>query len=257
MDGFVVFLRKELREAWQTSRLPVIALIFFALGLMSPLLAKYTPELVSSLAGPVQIVVPPPQTADAVDQFLKNVGQDGIIIAILLAMGIVAREKERGTAAFVLTKPVSRPAFLVAKLAWLAATLGIGLAIAGIATYIYTALLFTPLSVGGFLVCCLLVLLSLLAFAAITFLGSTLVSSSLPAAGIGLAAWLVLAIVSALPRIGDYTPLALLDPARAIALGAAPQHLSQSLLGTCGLIGVTLALAWLSFRSQELAAAAR
>ena len=74
--------RKELREAWRTSRLPVIVLIFFALGLMSPLLAKYTPELLKSLGGSITIVVPPPQTSDAVDQFLKNVGQNGIIIAI-------------------------------------------------------------------------------------------------------------------------------------------------------------------------------
>ncbi len=256
MDGFVVFLRKELREAWRTSRLLVIALIFLAFGLMSPVLAKYTPDLLKSLGGSVQIVIPPPQTADAVDQFLKNVGQNGIFVAILLAMGIVAREKERGTAAFVLTKPVTRLAFLVAKLAGLVATLSVGLVIAGIGDYLYTALLFTPLSVGGFLVSCLLVLLSLLAYATITFLGSTLTPSSLPAAGIGLAAWLLLAIVGTLPNIGDYTPGALLGPARAIALGTAPQHLGQSLLGTCFLIGAAVVLAWLSFRSQELATAA-
>src|SRR5215813_14212093 len=131
MDGILVFLRKELREGWRTSRLPVIVLIFFAFGLASPLLAKYTPELVSSLAGPVQIVVPPPQTSDAIDQFLKNVGQNGILVAILLAMGAVAREKERGTAAFVLTKPISRAAFLAAKLGALLVTLGSGVAVAG------------------------------------------------------------------------------------------------------------------------------
>ncbi len=254
MDSFVVFLRKELREAWRTSRLPVIVLIFFALGLMSPLLAKYTPELLKSLGGSITIVVPPPQTSDAVDQFLKNVGQNGIIIAILITMGIVAREKERGTAAFVLTKPLSRPAFLAAKLAGLVTTLGIGLAVAAVATYVYTALLFSPLSVGGFIVSTLLLLLSLLAYAAITFLASTLVSSSLPAAGIGLAGWLLFSILSSLPKIGDYTPGGLLAPARAIALGTAPEHLGQSLLGTCALIVVAVALAWLSFRSQELVA---
>jgi ABC-2 type transport system permease protein len=254
MDGFLVFLRKELREGWRTSRIPVIVLIFFAFGLMSPLLAKYTPELLKSLGGAIQIVVPPPQTADAVDQFLKNVGQNGIIVAILLAMGVVAREKERGTAAFVLTKPVSRPAFLAAKLAGLVVTLGIGLAVAGIATYIYTALLFAPLAAGGFILSCLLVLLSILVYAAITFLASTLVSSSLPAAGIGLAGWLLLSLLGALPKIGDYTPGGLLTPARAIALGTAAEHLGQSLLGTCGLIVAAVLLAWLSFRSQELAA---
>lgn len=255
MDGFGVFLRKELREGWRTSRIPVIVVIFFAFGLMSPLLAKYTPELLKSLGGSVQIIVPPPQVSDAVDQFLKNVGQDGIIVAILLAMGVVAREKERGTAAFVLTKPVSRPAFLAAKLGGLVATLGVGVAVAAAATYIYTALLFTPLSAGGFILSCLLVLLSILVYAAITFLASTLVSSSLPAAGIGLAAWLLLSLLGALPKIGDFTPGGLIAPARAIVLGTTPEHLGQSLLGTSILIVVSVVLAWLSFRSQELAAA--
>lgn len=254
MDGFVVFLRKEIREAWRTSRLPVIVLIFFVFGLISPLLAKYTPELLKSLGGSITIVVPPPQISDAVDQFLKNVGQNGIIVAILLTMGLVAREKERGTAAFVLTKPLSRSAFLAAKFAGLVTTLGAGLAAAAIAAYIYTALLFSQLSVGGFIVSTLLVLLAVLAYAAITFLASTLVSSSLPAAGIGLAGWLLLSLLGALPKIGDYTPNGLFAPARAIALGTTPDNLGQALLGTCGIIVVAVTLAWLSFRSQELAA---
>ena len=53
---------------------------------------------------------------DAADQFLKNLGQAGILTAILLAMGSVANEKERGTAALILSKPASRGAFLGAKL---------------------------------------------------------------------------------------------------------------------------------------------
>ena len=49
-------------------------------------------------------------------QFLKNLGQTGILAAILLAMGSVAAEKERGTAACSSPSPLSRGAFLAAKL---------------------------------------------------------------------------------------------------------------------------------------------
>lgn len=253
MDGFGVFLRKELREAWRTSRLPVIAGIFFIFGVMSPLLAKYTPEILQSVGGSVKIIVPPPQAADAVDQFLKNVGSYGIFAAILLAMGLVAREKERGTAAFVLTKPLSRPAFLSAKLVALLLTLGVGIAVAGITSYAYTAMLFTPTPVAGFLGCCALVLVMLLAYGAITFLASTLMGSALPAAGIGVAAFVLLAILGALPNVGDYTPNGLMAPARALALGTPPPHLAASLLATLALIALSLLLSWLSFRSQEQA----
>jgi len=41
-------------------------------------------------------------------QIVRQVSQFGMLIAFLLAMGSVAGEKERGTAPFVLTKPVSR-----------------------------------------------------------------------------------------------------------------------------------------------------
>jgi ABC-2 type transport system permease protein len=256
MNGFAVFLRKELREAWRTARLPVVVGIFFIFGALSPVLAKYTPEILKSLGGGVQIIVPPPQAADAVDQFLKNVAGNGIFVAILLTMGLVAREKERGTAAFALAKPLTRPAFLVAKLVALLLTLGVGIAVAGAATYVYTAMLFSSLSVPGFMGCCALVLLMLSAYAAPTFLGSTLVRSQLPAAGLGIAAWLIIAILGALPKVGEYTPSALLESARAVALGMQPQHLGTALLGTLGLIVAALLLAWLSFRSQELPAAA-
>ena len=99
MTGFRVLLRKELLEQWRTLRLPVVAAVFLLVGLSSPLLARFTPELLDALGGSqLQIVLPTPTAADAVDQLIKNVSQFGILVAVLLAMGSVATEKERGTA---------------------------------------------------------------------------------------------------------------------------------------------------------------
>ena len=162
MEGFSVFLRKELREAVRSNRLLVVVAVFVVLGIISPLTAKYTPELLKAIGTGqpgVQITFPTPTVADSIAQFLKNVAGTGIFIALLLPMGMVAREKERGTAAFVLTKPISRAAFLAAKLVALLALLGAGVALAALVTYIYTAILFEPMTVGGFIGCSLLVLL--------------------------------------------------------------------------------------------------
>src|SRR5215475_9653098 len=180
MDGFAIFLRKELRESLRTNRLLVVVAIFAVLGIISPLSAKYTPELLKSLgtgSSGVTLILPTPTVKDAIAQFIKNVAGTGIFIAILLPMGMVAREKERGTAAFVLTKPLSRAAFLGAKLFALVALLGIGVALAAAITYLYTAILFEPMSVGGFIACSALVLLSLIVYGLLTFLGSTLARS--------------------------------------------------------------------------------
>jgi ABC-2 type transport system permease protein len=255
MDGFAIFLRKELRESLRTNRLLVVVAIFAVLGIISPLAAKYTPELLKSLgtgSGGVTIILPTPTVRDAIAQFIKNVAGTGIFVAVLLPMGLVAREKERGTAAFVLSKPLSRPAFLTAKLVALGLTLTAGVAIGALATYWYTALLFTPISVAGFLAASLLVLLYLLVYASFTFLGSTLVRAQLPAAGIGLVGWIIVSILSIFPDIKKFTPEGLLDPASALALGLTPEHLWISVAASFGLLIVVLLLAFLSFQGQEL-----
>lgn len=255
LDGFFAFLRKELRESWRTGRLPVVALVFFVFGLISPLTAKYLPDILQSAAGPVKIIAPPPQVADAVDQFLKNVGSNGIFVAILLAMGMVAREKERGTAAFVLAKPLTRQAFLAAKYVALSVTLGVGVAVAAIADYVYTALLFKPLPIGGFIACAALTLLLLLVYGAVTFLASAALPSTLAAAGAGIASLVVFAALSMQPDVGHFLPTGLMGPARSLALGFSPSHLGAALAGNIALVVVALALAWLTFRHKEFSSA--
>ena len=70
-------------------------------------------------------MIPEPTVADAVAQFTKNIGQFGVLIAILVTMGSVATEKERGTAAFLLTKPIGRGAFVAAKVVAIGALLAL------------------------------------------------------------------------------------------------------------------------------------
>jgi ABC-2 type transport system permease protein len=255
MTGLAVFLGKELREHWRTRRLLVLAIVFVAFGIGSPLLARFTPELIATLTADEGLVidVPPPTLADAVAQFVRNLGQTGVLAAILLAMGSVAGEKERGTAALWLTKPLSRGAFLGAKAAGLAAVLGIGVLGAGIGGFAYTALLFETPQIAGWVAACVLLLLQMSAYAAVTFLGSTLTRSPLAAAGIGIGLLVAIAVVGALPVIGAWTPAGLAEAA--LAVGSAsdvPESAWRSVIATLALIATALAIAGLAFRRQEL-----
>jgi len=253
MAGFAVLLRKELLEQWRTLRLPVVAAAFLLAGITSPLLARFTPELIDALGGGlIQIEVPTPTSADAVDQLIKNVSQFGILVAVLLAMGSVATEKERGTAALILTKPAGRGAFLVAKLAAIGGTLAIAMALAAIAAWFYTLVLFEALPVAGFAASAVLQWLAIVAFAAITFLGSTLTRSALAAAGIGVVALIVIGILSVFPAIAPFLPVGLNAPARALALGQPVEDAWKPILATIVLIAAAGGLAWASFRRQEL-----
>jgi ABC-2 type transport system permease protein len=171
-------------------------------------------------------------------------------------MGSVAGDRERGTAALVLTKPVGRVAYLVAKLVALAALLGGSVAISGVAAATYTAVLFKPLPLLGFAGAVALVWAGLLVPAAITFLGSVVGRSPAAAAGLGFA-WVVLGgIAGALPTIGPDMPASLTGQARALALGVGPGPtagpLAAPLLGTVLILSVAVVITWRAFARQEL-----
>lgn len=253
MTGFGVLLRKELLEQWRTMRLPIVTAVFLLLGLSSPLLARFTPEILKAVGGDqFQIVLPTPTAADAFGQHAKNLSQFGILVAVLLAMGIVATEKERGTAGLILTKPAGRGAFLVSKLVAIAATLGIATAIAGAGAWFYTLVLFEPLPVAGFAAATVLQWLGLVVFAAITFLGSTLTRSALAAAGLGVAAFIVIGILSIVPPLVPFLPLGLGQPAQALALGLPGVDVVVPVVANVGLIAALVGVSWLAFRRQEL-----
>jgi ABC-2 type transport system permease protein len=255
MTGFATLLRKELLEQWRTRRLIIVGIVFLLFGIMSPLIAKYTPELLKSIGTGVPgavIELPPPTTADAVAQLAKNVGQLGVVVAILLAMGAVASEKERGTAAFILTLPAGRAAFLSAKLLAIGCTLLVAVLIAAAGDWLYTTILFEPLPVPGFVVLALLLWLQMLAFAAITFLASTVTGSQLVAGGVGFIVFVAVSIVAALPVIGDWTPLALSSAAIDAALGEMPDVLVQPVVASIAIVAGCALASWASFRRQEI-----
>jgi ABC-2 type transport system permease protein len=254
--GLPTLSRKELLESWRTKRLPVVLLLFISIGILSPLTARYLPEIIDLAVGdqPLPLPIPPPVVGDAVLQLQGNLGQLGAFAAIILAMGLVAWERERGTAAFVLSKPASRGAFLAAKFGVLASVLALATAVAVAVAWVYTAILFEPLSVGGGVVFAILSWLALLAWAAVTFLSSTVLRSAAAAAGVGIASLISLSIAAAIPPAARWLPAGLEGPAGAIALGEpfVAADLATAVVGTLLLIAVPLVVAWLVFRRQEL-----
>jgi ABC-2 type transport system permease protein len=251
--GLGLLVRKELREQVRTKRLPVIVILFALLGLLSPVMARYVKEIISAVGGDQYMgLVPDPVVGDAVIQFTKNLGQFGVLAAILVTMGSVAAEKERGTAAFLLTKPLGRGAFLGAKVVGLGALLAIATLVAGVLCWVYAAILFEPLPIAGFAAAVVLVWLSLAVFAAITFVASAMAPSALVAGGIGIAALIVAGILSALPVVGPYLPTGLWGLADQLAVGQAPDALAGAVLVNAAVIVGAMTLAWWSFRGQEL-----
>jgi hypothetical protein len=134
----------------------------------------------------------------------------------------------------------------------IAATLGISTAIAAAGAWFYTFVLFEPLPNAGFAGATMLQWLALVVYATITLLGSTLTRSALAAAGLGVAAFIVLGILSIVPAIGHYLPTGLGAPARGLALGEAGLDVIGPTMAAVGLVDGIIGVAWLAFRRQEL-----
>ena len=115
MRSALVFARKELREILRTWRiwvLPGIMLFFAASG---PFLARYTPEIITAVAGNQLggLTLPPPTFLDSYSQWMKSLAQITLFALIVIDGGIISSERTAGI--LVLTKPLSRTAFVVVK----------------------------------------------------------------------------------------------------------------------------------------------
>lgn len=256
VSSVAVLLGKELREQWRTHRLLVVLVIFVAFaGLMSPLVAKLMPELMKGLTSTagesISIQLPEPTAADAVGQFLKNLTQTGVIALILVTMGTVALERERGTAAVVLSKPVSRLAFLLAKFVALTITFGVSLGLAALACWFYTVVLFGALELRMFVQVTMLAGLYLWTLLAVTFLCSTLFRSQIAAGGAAFGVYVGLSLLSMVSQVKDYLPGALLDAAGRLALGASAD-VSRAATVSLALVVACVLVAWRVFEGHEL-----
>lgn len=251
--NFLNVFQKEMIEQWRTHRLLIVVAVMTVFGLTSPLLAKLTPELLKSIPGlPPGLgdVIPAPTLTDAVTQYVKNMNQFGILLALLMSMGSVAQEKERGTAAMMLTHPVSRLNFILSKFFALAVTFIISLGMAALGCWYYTLLLFEAMPWDSFLTLNGLMLLAFLVYVAVSILCSTLANSQGAAAGLAFGALIVIAGVGALPRMGEYFPGQLFGWGVSLMLGGT-NTAWPAFWVSIGVIIVALLGAWQILKRQE------
>lgn len=256
LSNFFSALNKEILQQWRTKRLIVVLAVFVLFGLASPLIANFTPQLLSSIEGAEQFaeLIPEPTAADAVGQYIKNLTQFGFILAILLGMDAVAGEKEKGTAAMILSKPMSRWAFILSKFSAQTIIYTLGFVIATLGAYYYTIILFGPFDFVDFLVISLLLELWLLTYVAITLLGSTIGKTTGAAAGISLAGSVLILLAGNIPQVGMLFPSGLIAWASQIGTGVTDNGMINggAVALTIVIIVMCLIIAISTFERQEL-----
>lgn len=252
MTGLRVLLRKELVEQWRTMRLPSFLAVFFFIGVASPAAARYLPKLMEAIGGAsFAAAFPTPTIVDAYGQLSKNVAQIGALVVVLISMTAVSSERERGTLAFIFSKPVARASFFTAKLAALAVTIGLGMLVASLVDYAYTTLLFTAPGVG-FALLCVVSLLTLLVFGAITLAVGAITGSAVAAGGAGVAGLILFGALSMFPNVGAYTPAGAVARAVEVAMGGGADGLIGPLLAQFAIVLVAWAAGQAVLARQEV-----
>jgi ABC-2 type transport system permease protein len=253
MHGYRELLEKEVIEAWRTYRLGVVCGLAVLLGIVAPLVVRYLPDIAGLGRGAGELGPDESSLPDVLDLFLRNLLLFGGLAGVLLGMGAIAGERERGTLSLVLAKPIGRAAFLWAKLVGIALVLGAGVALAVLAAWLYSAMLFQPTSAQPWVAMAFVAWLSTMVAASIAFAGSAIATSSLGAGAIGLAALAILTVGSTIAPLNAWLPTGLFDVALAAGLQEVSPDLdpARTIAISLAVIGVAFAIAWWRFRDAE------
>ena len=119
MRSFLAFLKKELLESLRSGKLLILAILFFALGVMNPAIAKLTPWIMEMFADELAEsgMIITEIKVDALTswtQFFKNIPM-GLIAFVFLYSGIFTKEYESETLVPILTKGLERHKVVIAK----------------------------------------------------------------------------------------------------------------------------------------------
>jgi len=185
LGGFGNMLRKELGQWWGT-KMGWIQLVLWILFLN----VITTFIMLDSASGAMTIVEQIDEVVPTILQMQMFIVAIGLVITI---QGAVVGEKQLGTAAWVMSKPASRSAFIVAKA--VSYIIGYGVMAVIIPSIIFLLesrfLFLLPVSIPHFLMGLGMVALDLLFYLMLTLMLGTIFNSRGPITGIGVGILLV------------------------------------------------------------------
>jgi ABC-2 type transport system permease protein len=254
MKTFVTFTKKEFLEQWRNYKIIILFAVQLLFGMMSPLLAKLTPELFSQIdMQGINIVIPTPTFLDAYTQYFKNMTQMCLIILVLVFSGNITHDLQKGTAVILFSKGLSRPTFLLSKFIATVIIWTVGYTFSAAVCYGYTEYLFpsqSPKQLWFSLFCFWLFVIFTLAV--ITLMGVIAKGSYAPmllTAGV----LIFLLILSTFPKITKYSPIALASYQMDFISGAkTTSDALPSLFITLGLIAICIYAAITIFKKRQL-----
>lgn len=85
-------------EQVATFKVLIVVLLFFLLGVISPIGAKYTTEVIGALSTDlINLQMPDPTYIDAWAQYFKNISQLGFVVFVIIFYNTLGNELIKGT----------------------------------------------------------------------------------------------------------------------------------------------------------------
>jgi ABC-2 type transport system permease protein len=241
-SGLVNMLRKENGTWWRTRKWWVQSLVWLLIANGLTAFALWVIPLIEPEAEL--------RAADTVGSFMSMLGIAAPLGVMVLFQSIIVREKQMGTAAWILSNPVSRVAFVLAKLiAHAFGCLAIIIALQGLVVYVQYSLHdgapWPPLPLAAAMG---LQALNLLFFMTFSLMLGAFLSSRGPVIGISLVVWFVQQILSQLEGVVRviplYMPAKLTEMATEVALGEPLRSTAPVLTATALSVLFVLVAIW-------------
>ena len=254
MNGYLVFAAKEAKEIVRTWRIWVLPAIVVFFALTGPFLARYTPQIVGAVAGGQlgHIVLPPATYLDAYSGWIKNLSQITLFAIIIIYGGIVSSEVRSGTVLLVLTKPLSRGAFVSVKVVVNSAFVAVLLVAGTLITWALTAAIFGKAPAGPLWSGAAVWLVLAVFYIAVMTLLSVAIGSSAGAAGAGIGVFALLSIAGIWKPLADYSPAGLAAHAATLAAHVATSSVLWPVASSLAATVVLAVVAAAVFRRKEL-----
>lgn len=248
-------LKKEIKEIFRTFRWWVIPVVFLFFAFSAPASVKFLPELLKGQleAQNIKVIFPEPGPTEAIVEYLKSLGQMGMLAVILLSMGLISDERSKGILAQILVKPASRASVVLSKFLVHGIYLTLSVLLSAIACFAYTVAIFGKADIGDFTISISLYTLYILLIFSITLFFSAIMRSQIAAGGLALLSFFVLSILPATTSyFSKYSPAALSTITVNILQNKPAENILVPVAITLAMISLLLAAAISTFNKQEL-----
>ena len=222
MNALKTLTAANIAGARRTGRLIVYFLLGVSLALLSVATARWSTEILTALIGgqadadAVLKLMPPADWPEAWAQWIKNLTQILVLVAVVLAALDAAKATSSDSARLIATRPVPRAAQVLSG--WLsgAVLLVVGTLAGAVVTGVFAKILWPEAALGSLVTGTAAWFVGALMFTALAALFAILTKSTAASIGLSIGAYVLVTAVGGFGLMKN-TPLAIMDLATKLA----------------------------------------